>query len=62
MTNNEARLNHEAYLAAHYALGRLEVSQGYLLSDKERSQFLKAYIADYIASKSLKDDSGKIDP
>jgi hypothetical protein len=49
MTNN---LNHEAYLAAHYALGKLEVGQGFILSDKDRSNFLRKYIADYIESKN----------
>lgn len=59
MTNN---LSHEAYLAAHYALGKIEVEQGFTLTSAERSTFLKHYIEDYLRSKSLKDDSGKINP
>jgi hypothetical protein len=43
-------LTHEAYLAAHYALGKIEVEQGFLLSDIERSNFLRNYIKDYIAT------------
>jgi hypothetical protein len=54
--------HHEAWLAAHYALGKLEVKQGFTLASPERSQFLRDYIEDYLCSKSLKDDSGKIDP
>ena len=44
--------SHEAYLAAHYALGKIEVEQGFTLSDKERSDFLRNYIQDYLRSKS----------
>lgn len=55
-------LDHEAYLAAHYALGKIEVEQGFTLTDQERRQFLSNYIQDYLRSKSLKDDSGKIEP
>lgn len=54
--------NHEAYLAAHYALGKTEVEQGFILTSAERSIFLKNFIMDYLRSKSLKDDSGKIEP
>jgi hypothetical protein len=43
---------HEAYLAAHYALGKIEVEQGFILSDAERSNFIRNYIKDYIAKKS----------
>lgn len=45
-------VSHEAYLAAHYALGKLEVEQGFILSDKERSNFLRNYMHDYMAKKS----------
>lgn len=44
--------NHEAWLAAHYALGRIEVDQGFIFSDAERSNFIRNYIKDYLASKS----------
>lgn len=57
-----SKYDHEAYLAAHYALGKIEVEQGFILTDQERRQFLSSYIQDYLRSKSLKDDSGKIDP
>jgi hypothetical protein len=52
---------HEAWLEAHYALGKLEVRQGFTLKAQDRSKFLRDYIQDYLRSKSLKDDSGKID-
>lgn len=45
-------LTHEAYLAAHYALGKIEVEQGFILSDKERGNFLRTYIADYLKAKN----------
>ena len=49
---NQKDYSHEAWLAAHYALGRVEVEQGFILSDAERSNFLRNYIKDYIASKT----------
>jgi hypothetical protein len=57
-----SNLDHEAYLAAHYALGKVEVEQGFILTSQERSRFLKNFVMDYLRSKSLKDDSGKIEP
>jgi hypothetical protein len=53
--------HHEAWLAAHYALGKLEVKQGFTLTPSERSQFIRDYIQEHLGSKSLKDDSGKIE-
>lgn len=38
--------DHLLWLEAHYALGKLEVAQGFTLSDKERSKFLNEYIAE----------------
>lgn len=53
--------NHEAWLAAHYALGRIEVDQGFTLNDKERSNFLRNYMADYTRSKSVDTTTDKLE-
>lgn len=50
----------EAWLAAHYALGKVEVGQGFILSDAERSHFLRNYIDDYLRPKSPDTNPGKI--
>lgn len=39
--------DHQIWLEAHYALGRLEVAQGHTLTDKERGLFIKDYILKY---------------
>lgn len=38
---------HQVWLDAHYALGKHESAIGHTLSDKERSTFLKEFIAEY---------------
>ena len=37
---------HQVWLEAHYAMGKLEVAQGFILDWRERSSFIKNYIAD----------------
>ena len=49
--------SHEAWLAAHYALGKVEVEQGFILTDSERSFFLRNFMIDYERSKSANDKS-----
>jgi hypothetical protein len=39
-------LAHQIWLEAHYALGKIEVEQGFVLDWRERSNFIKNYIAD----------------
>jgi hypothetical protein len=38
--------HHAIWLEAHYAMGKLEVQQGFVLGWRERSSFIKNYIAD----------------
>jgi hypothetical protein len=38
-------LAHQIWLEAHYALGKIEVEQGFVLDWRERSAFIKNYIA-----------------
>lgn len=42
--------DHQIWLEAHLALGKLEVKQGSILSWRERSDFIKNYIADRTAA------------
>jgi hypothetical protein len=49
--------NHQIWLEAHLALGKLEQSLGQVLSDIERGNFIRAFIADYRAA-----NPDKIDP
>ena len=37
---------HQVWLEAHYAMGKVEVEQGFILDWRERSNFIKNYIAD----------------
>lgn len=62
MPSNQDPKHHEAWLAAHYALGKVEVEQGFILTDQERSRFLRNYIHDYLATKSPNSNPGKIEP
>lgn len=38
---------HQVWLEAHYAMGKLEVKQGFILGWRERSEFIKNYIANH---------------
>lgn len=42
---------HQVWLEAQLALGRLEVSQGFVLDWHERSAFIKNYIAEHLPAK-----------
>jgi hypothetical protein len=53
MTNS----SHQLWLEAHYALGRHESALGHTLTDRERSAFIEAYIAEY-----QDQNPGKIEP
>lgn len=39
--------NHQLWLEAHYALGKLEVEQGFTLDWRARSEFLKNYFEEH---------------
>lgn len=39
--------NHVIWVEAHYALGKLEVAQGFLLSWQERAEFIRNYLAEH---------------
>jgi len=39
--------DHQIWLEAHYALGKLEVEQGFLLDWRERSAFIKKYMEEH---------------
>lgn len=49
-------LAHQIWLEAHYALGKLEVQQGFQLGWRERSKFIKDYIQSQVT-----DQSGEIE-
>jgi hypothetical protein len=38
--------HHAIWLEAHYAMGKIEVQQGFIFDWRERSSFIKNYIAD----------------
>lgn len=39
---------HQLWLEAHIALGKLEVKQGFTLDWRARSEFIKSYIAEHL--------------
>lgn len=41
------KTNHVVWVEAHYALGKLEAKQGFLLDWKERSEFIRNYLAEH---------------
>lgn len=50
--SNENKLQLEAYLAGHYALGKAESQNGSPFGWRERSEFLKNFTINYLKERS----------
>jgi hypothetical protein len=58
--NREALLRSEAIQMAHYALGKVEIEQGFQLDWRERSTFINNYVVDYMRSHSKSENDAVV--